>query len=271
MAQLNVSNNSSRLNKTTKNVRKEKRKLARKELPARFRIGLYATNSDINSSIRFELPSSLVSIQIDLEEHLGLDNKRMIYYGTAVYRLTPRSGINAMYYQLNRKKTHQLSRDIIFLGDTLHRDDVIEAYMNTSIMSIGYIFSILTDQKSFLGAFINLYIVTARTGISSKLFEIQESSQYFAATPNIGFLASFEILNWLTLSGAMGVFFLNTPDWSGAFHDAQVTLDFFPIKYVGISVGYQVFDVKGEYPEKNYTAYVNYNLKGPTLGLKFTF
>ena len=69
----------------------------------------------------------------------------------------------------------------------------------------------------------------------------------------------------------MGIFFLNTTDWSGTFHDAQIVLDVHPTEWLGLSIGYQVFDIKGKFPEKNYTAYVNYNLKGPTLGLKFTF
>lgn len=271
MAQINVHNDSIKDSETTKNIRIEKRKQARKNLTDRFRIGLYTTNSSINSSIRFELPSSLVSFQIDLEDHLGLDDKKMIYFGTIVYRITPKSGINALYYSLNRKSTIVLNRDIIFLGDTIHKDEVLETYMNTSIYSIGYIFSILTDQKSFLGAFINLYIATARIGISSKLFEYQNSAQYFAATPNIGFIASFKLTRWMSLSGGLGLFFLNTPDWGGTFHDAQIVLDVFPVKYVGLSIGYQVFDLKGEFVEQNYNAYLNYNINGPTFGLKFIF
>ncbi len=190
MAQSTISNNSSRLNTNKKKIRKETRKKARKDIPERFRIGLYGTYAFINSSARFEGPNSILSVNIDLEEHLGLTSQKMIYYGTFIYHITPRSGINAMYYSLNRDKDHVLDRDIIFLDDTIPKGQTASAYMNTSIVSFGYIYGIIANENSFLGAFINLYLADVKVGVNSEAFEIKKSSQYYAATPNFGIITN---------------------------------------------------------------------------------
>ena len=271
IAQSKVSSTSVRLKTNKKKIRKESRKQSRKELSDRLWIGLYGTYAFINSSARFEGPNSILSVNIDLEEHLGLTSEKMIYYGTFVYRFTPRSGINVMYYQLNRHKDHILNTDIIFLGDTIPKGKVIGAFMNTSIASIGYVFSIITDEHSFLGAFLNVYLANIKVGVSSDVFEIKKSTQYYAATPNFGIIASFKLKQWMSISGGIAFFFLSTEDWSGAFQDLQITADFFPVKWLGLSVGYQAFDIRGTFQENKYTAHVNYSLKGPAFGIKLRF
>jgi hypothetical protein len=271
MAQSTISNNSSRLNTNKKKIRKETRKKARKEMPERFRIGLYGTYAFINSSARFEGPNSILSINIDLEEHLGLVSEKMIYYGTFVYHITPRSGINAMYYSLNREKDHVLDRDIIFLDDTIPKGQVLGAFMNTSIVSLGYIFSIIADENSFLGAFVNLYFANVKVGVNSDVLNVKKSSQYYAATPNFGVLANFKLKEWMSISGGIGFFFLDTEDWKGSFQDLQITADFSPQKWLGLSIGYQSFSIQGTFPQDNYTAHLNYSLMGPAFGIKFKF
>jgi hypothetical protein len=258
IAQSKVSSTSVRLNSNKKKIRKESRKL-------------YGTDAFINSSARFEGPNSILSVNIDLEEHLGLRSEKMIYYGTFVYRFTPRSGINAMYYSLNRNTDRILKEDIIFLGDTIPKGIVVSAYMNTSIISIGYLFSIIADENSFFGAFVNVYLANIKVGISSDVFEVKRSTQYYAATPNFGLLASFKLKQWMSISGGIGFFFLDTEDWSAAFQDLQITADFFPVKWLGLSVGYQAFDIRGTFQENKYTAHLNYSIKGPAFGIKFRF
>jgi hypothetical protein len=271
IAQSKVSSTSVRLNSNKKKIRKESRKQSRKELPDRLWVGLYGTYAFINSSARFEGPNSILSVNIDLEEHLGLRSEKMIYYGTFVYRFTPRSGINAMYYSLNRNTDRILKEDIIFLGDTIPKGIVVSAYMNTSIISIGYLFSIIADENSFFGAFVNVYLANIKVGISSDVFEVKRSTQYYAATPNFGLLASFKLKQWMSISGGIGFFFLDTEDWSAAFQDLQITADFFPVKWLGLSVGYQAFDIRGTFQENKYTAHLNYSIKGPAFGIKFRF
>jgi hypothetical protein len=271
MAQTDISNDSIQLDTSKHKIRKEDRKKARNEMTDHFRIGLYGTYAYINSVARFDSPSGILSVNIDLEEHLGLTSKKMIYYGTFVYRFTPRSGINGMYYSLNRRKDHILETDMIFLGDTIPKGELVSAFMNISVISFGYMFSIITDERAFLGAFLNIYVAKIKVGVRSEPFEINKSSELFVAAPNIGIVTSFKLKKWMSISGGIGIFFLNTEDWSGSLQDLQITLDFLPVKWLGLSAGYQAFDIRGSFPQEKFTSNLTYSLHGPTFGLRFTF
>ncbi len=76
---------------------------------------------------------------------------------------------------------------------------------------------------------------------------------------------------WLVVGGGVGMFFYNTDNISGSFYDMQAVAEFYPAKWIGLSIGYRVFDVSAKFPEENFNTYVNYNLKGPSAGLRFKF
>lgn len=270
-AQNNSMTDSTEINENKKAIRKAGRKLARQEMKQHFSVGLSATYSWINSGARFEEKNSIFSAQIDLEQHLGLADQKWIYSGFIIYRMTPRSGFNGLYYQLNRRKDYILSDDVIFMEDTIDKGTEIGGYFNTKVASFGYLFSILTDPKAFLGIYVNFYLAEIKLGINAESINVKRNVTYIAATPNFGFVASFMLRKWLVVGGGVGMFFYDTKNLSGSFYDMQVVAEFYPAKWVGLSIGYRVFDVKAKFPEENYNTYINYNLKGPSAGLRFKF
>ena len=65
--------------------------------------------------------------------------------------------------------------------------------------------------------------------------------------------------------------FLNSYDLGGSFHDANIVLEFIPVKWFGISLGYYVLDVELDVPVERWRAYMNYKFNGPTAGIWFRF
>jgi hypothetical protein len=257
--------------KEIKELKKSIRKHERKNFHDHFLIGFGVTYADLNSSVRFEGPNGIASTKIDMERHLGFDAVRMIYSGSFVYRITPRSGLYALYYQLHRKKEYMLDRDIIFLRDTIHRGVLAGGFFNTNVLSIGYLLSILTEEKSFLGIYFNTYITKIRAGVYSEVLNFEKEVGVYAPMPNIGILARFDLTNWLTVSGGAGVFFINAYGLNGSFHDIHATVVLRPTKWLGLSLGYYIYDVNVGFPVEQFRAYVNYNFSGPNLGLHFKF
>ncbi|NOX48760.1 MAG: hypothetical protein GXO89_17460, partial [Chlorobi bacterium] len=196
-----------------KTERKSNRKEKRKEFNKHFLLSLAVTSADINSNVRFESPNGLFSTQIDLERHLGLTDKKALASALFIYRITPRSGLFSAYYGLGRDNTVELQNDIIFKGDTIHKGSSVRSYFNTYNFNIGYIFSILTAEKSFLGAYINLYVIDIKTGVESETFNFKKSLEYLAPLPNFGLIAQFSLKDWLSLSGSYGMFFYNSYDF----------------------------------------------------------
>ena len=265
------STDNKQLRKENKTERKTQRKDERKQFTQHFRISVVAAYADLNSTFRFEGPKGLFSTQVDFERHLGLEDRKTIFAGTVIYRITPRSGLIASYYRLYRSNGVNLENDIVFKRDTLKKGLLVEGYFNTDVFSFGYLLSILKDERSFLGAYFNLYVINIQAGIRSEVFEFDKSTGLLAPLPNFGITAAFQLEKWLSISGGVGLFFLNSQGLNGAFLDVHALVGFNPTKWLGITVGYYNFHVAVGWPVDDFRAYINYNYSGPSLGLAFRF
>jgi len=251
--------------------KKQQRRQARKDLKQHFFINIGITFAKLHSTVRFEGPEGLLSTQVGLERHLGLASQKNIYFTTFIYRITPRSGLFASYYGLNRNNAYQLQNDIIFKGDTLKKGSLIQAYFNTQVFSIGYLLSILKSENSFLGVYFNAYLINVTTGVNSEVLDFDKSVGVIAPLPNFGMLAIFSLKKWLSLSGGMGIFFLNTNGLNGTFVDMNFHMAFKPAKWLSLNIGYQVFNVTAGFPVDSFRAIIDYNFSGPSAGIAFRF
>ena len=100
MAQDTVSSDTSLVKLKKKEIKKAQRKLERKQMTQHFNIGIDVMYAFLNSSARFEGVNGIFSAQLNFED-LGFQNSKIIYSGSLIYRITPRSGIYGAYYQLN--------------------------------------------------------------------------------------------------------------------------------------------------------------------------
>ena len=95
--------------------------------------------------------------------------------------------------------------------------------------------------------------------------------------PNFGLVASFEIAPWLYFDAAMGFFGLDIKEiyFSGSIYNINAEMVFKPTDWLGLSAGYEIFDidVSDRYDiGDTYIPYsVKYHFSGPSLGLTFNF
>jgi hypothetical protein len=254
-----------------KKLRQSRRRIEKENLKTHFYITANATFASIQSQLSFEPPSKLYRIQIDLEEHLGLVSSKWFFNTNIIYRITPGSGLFGQYYGLSRSSPIVLEEDIIFPGDTIKAGTLNSAFFDTQVFSLGYLLSILKEDKAFLGAYFNVYVMKIKTGITSDVFGVDERVDFFAPWPNFGLAMAFELRPWLNLSGNIGVFFINIDDHSGAIHDLTGTISFSPRPWIGINLGVTVFDLSIEVPDQQFKTFIDYTFSGPTVGLTFRF
>lgn len=70
---------------------------------------------------------------------------------------------------------------------------------------------------------------------------------------------------------AVGFFSLNTRDFGGSLYNFDLSLTAKPIRWLGISLSYQQFNVRVYFPSDEINSTVEYNFRGPSLGLTFIF
>ncbi len=254
--------------------RKEVRKINNAEMKqsnSQLFVNLSYVFAKLNTTASFELPSGLLTAKLGLEENLGLPDVRNFITGSFIYRATLRSGIYMTYYGINREKSWQIDKDIIFLNDTIHAGSKTKAYFNTQVISTGYLFAVLKDPNTFLGAYLNIYVMMLNTGVKSDLQNRNLGVKMTAPLPNFGLVAMFRLTNWLSLDANIGFFSLHTKTFGGTIYDLNISFLFNATKWLGFNLSYQEFDINVFFPSNTINTNIDYNFRGPALGVQVKF
>ncbi len=227
--------------------------------------------AQLETKVNFGLPGGILNVTIGLEDHLGMPRNSYFFSGAFLYRITPRSGFYANYYGFNRKKTEYTKRDIYWGGDTIPAGTSMEVFFNTQVLSVGYIFSILQDPKSYLGTYFNIYVMPIKLGVRSSTFERSLDYGIVAPLPNIGLVAMFILNKWLAIHGNMGFFSIYVDALGGYINDFKVALLFKATRWLNFNLNYQKFDVHVVFPTENIDTSVDYTFQGPAVGITLVF
>lgn len=139
------------------------------------------------------------------------------------------------------------------------------------MISLGYLLSVLKKPDSFLGVYFNLYVMKMNVGISSDFRNIDWRIDAYLPFPNFGLLAAFELTPWLSFEGNIGIFALKSYLLDESLYDFSVDLTFQPFTWLGVSISYQEFDVRMAIPQDQLDVVIDYNYRGPGVGLTFSF
>lgn len=237
----------------------------------RFGIKFNYVYAFLDTEVSFDLDRGNLNSTLSLENNLGLPSNSFFFTGSFLYRITPRSGIYAQYYGINRAENSQTSSDIIFLRDTIPEGTDVKVYFNTQVISAGYMFSVLRNPDAFLGFYFNIYFMLLETGVKSEIGDRSPNVELIAPLPNFGIIATFKLNKWLYLNGEIGFFSLHTSTFGGSLHSFNLSFMARPVKWLGINLSYQEFDVRAEFLSDNIRTDVDYNFRGPSIGLSFFF
>jgi len=259
---------------TENSLTQEEKKLPNKEKKFKryVTINVQAMYAFLDTDLRFSTPSGLLSFQVNFEENLKMVERSFIISGSMILRLSEKNGIYAMYYHLNRKHNFILQDDIIVPGDTLAAGSKVSPFFNTEVYSLGYLLTLLQKEDLFIGSFINLYIMNIYTGFESNLSKFDKRYRFLAPFPNFGIITDYMLNDWMRLSGSLGIFFVNEiKGVGGKINDFYLAVTFLPAKWLGVSIGFQVFDILVYQKLDSYKMEVNYNFKGPSFNINIKF
>jgi len=243
-----------------------------KENHARFLIKYDLIFANLKTRVTVNGPQGILNLSLSLEDNLGLPSRSSFSSLAFVYRMTKRSGLYLNYYGINRSEDIVSQDDLYFLGDTIPAGSGINTYFNTQIVSVGYMLSALINPDAYLGFYANLYVISLKTGFSSKSGGKGESLILTMPLPNFGFVGSFRLTKHVMFYGSMGVFSLNTEDYGGVINNYNISLEFIPTRWFAINLSYKEFNIRVyDNIDKEIDAIVEYNFSGPAVGLTFKF
>lgn len=233
----------------------------------------------LTTSVTFELADGILNAKLGLERNLGMADRQFFFSGTVVHRFTPKSGLYVRYYGIKRSKTYSIQEDLIFLQDTIQVGALAESFFSTRVFSAGYLYTLASTPSAFFATYFNLYVLDvsaglkadASVGLKANAIEYNQEIGITAPLPEVGVIGSFELAPWMQLNGGLGFFVLNTGNFGGQLNNLYLQFELIPLKWLRPALGYEQFVVKVRFPEGGVNTVVDYNFKGPTLGINFVF
>jgi len=238
---------------------------------SRFQVHLNGIYSILETNLRFESATGILGIKINFEENLGMDKYKVMPMINARFNVKGRHNIFGIYYGLPRDAYYVTKRDIEFNNRVIEEGTEIFSYFNTNVYSLGYMYDVVTDTRSRLGVFVNFYILTVATGVSSQIEPVNENFRITAPLPNFGAQAYYKISKRFGVSGMFSMFFLSIDDYAGSIHTLGGQMDFYLTRWLEAGLGYYVFDLNLEVSKTQFTGMFDYIYQGPYLGLGFRF
>lgn len=226
----------------------------------------------LTTTVTFELVDGLLNARLGLEKNFGLADRQFFLTGSLVHRFTPRSGIYLKYYGIYRNnRTPATEKDFIFLDDTIPAGSSVELFFNTQVVSLGYLYALADTPTALFAGYLNVYLMDVSTGLKAEGLKYEENFGLLAPIPELGVIGVFKINSWLQIDSAIGFFALNTGNFDGRLNSLLFQLNFKPKKWFGITLGYEQFIVRVSFPEEAINTAIDYDFKGPSLGVNFLF
>jgi len=224
-------------------------------------------NASLETAISFQGPGGFLTAKIGLEDNLGLTKSKGFFSGELLWRWTYRSGLYFNMYSIYRRKTFSVNEEFPFLNDVVPAGTSYDLHFNTNVYSIGYMYTVVSDAKSFLGAYANIYLMNISTGIRTSGERVDGKVKFLAPLPNFGLMLNFQVLKWMKLQGRFGMFYLKIDDFTGKMNDVSISSNFSINHWLGVNLGYKIFDVSVLIFQENVKTKLEYNFRGPSLGL----
>jgi hypothetical protein len=218
---------------------------------------------------------------INLESDLDLSSQLSSGWGSIFYRINPRHTLEFTMTAIRRNGDRVVDRNIVFKDYQFSTNTDVHATFDSRLYGIGYRYSFLNDGRVETGV---------TTGISTFQYELSldgqasladgsgggttqlrhNSSNILAPIPSVGIFTSCALRQTLVLYGAMSVFMVDVGSVSGHMIDGRFMLHYFPLRHVGIGLGFAGTGVGLKYGTDTQTIGADYSYAGWLATLDLT-
>ncbi len=205
------------------------------------------------------------STNIDFDSDLDIENEN-IPEARLLWHTGPYSSIRATYLRVDYGGDTNLSRTIVFDGQTYPVTSRIVSDMELQYFSLGWNWNLvhLDEDRFKAGIILEAKGIAADMSLDAPNLGISESEQFVGGAPTPG--ASMEYTAFNTVNLFAEITGLPAGHY-GHFFDAQAGVKWIPQQNVAVTAGYRVIDVKVRYKDDR----GDLQLKGPFFGVDVRF
>lgn len=194
-------------------------------------------------------PRSFGTVMI-LERDLGLSTENTNGFLDLFYRITPHHMLTMTLTEINRTGNRVVDRSIDF-GD-LHfaQSTSIQTTFDSGLIGLGYRYSFINDRRVETGLATGVSVykydlamtgqasLTDTSGNGSVTQGRHESSQILAPIPSIGIFTGLALRRDLVFYGSATIFVFHYGGFSSDMVDCGFALHYFPVRHVGLGLGF---------------------------------
>jgi hypothetical protein len=249
----------------------------------RWRIAAGYFLPQLDTAIQVTDAEGNIGTRISFEQNLGLDANKGTAILTVDWRFFKRHRLSYAYFELNRSAISDDSSVSIIIGYNVFDVNLpIQSFFDITAMELAYSYSVLFNERAdlYLGIGISVQDIaaglkgTASSPDPGAILDTNLDTTPPLPTLNLGFNYAFNDkwifeskLGWLAVEAELG---------DDEILDGQIINAFAGVRWkafqnAGFFATYQLFDVDADFRERGAKWTVDYDYKGPLIGVDVSF
>ena len=252
----------------------------RNPLDAKFIVdlGWFFMSTDTRVRVDGETTDSM-GTDFDYDDTFGLGDFDR-FRAEALWRMSARHVLRAMYFENNRSATREMSREIHFGDETYPVGATVTAESELTVAQLSYDYAFLRRDNYELAGGIGLHIMDLGLGLKATLTAqggsvsraVDESATTTAPLPVLGLRGMWRLPHNFYLTAQVQYFYLEFDPYSGSLTDLKATVVWQATEHFGIGVGYNDFGFRFDLDDEDrFNGRLRWNYGGAFAFASFMF
>ena len=231
-------------------------------------LGVFITDRDTNA--RFDSAAD-TGTPTDFEKDLGLDSSDTVFRVDGYVRFSERHRADFSVFDLSRKSSKQIDRDIQW-GDELYSIDTqIKSDFDLAIYKAAYTYSFLQGDSGYLGATIGLYVADTRVSLAEENIGQAEVGEITAPLPVIGLRGEHKLSDRWTFRASGEFFVVEYDNIDGSLVDLYAGFDYRVMDKMSVGIGFNSVSLDVDATKSAFEGAFDWQYSGGLVFLKFNF
>lgn len=233
-----------------------------------FAIGGYLPTS--STDIRLDSTTLGAGANLNMEDSLGLDERKLTPEFLARWRFTERWRMELEYFQLDRSGTRTLNGSIQ-VGDKVYSaNEDLQSEFNIAVtrISVGYSFFKTVDKE--LGVGIGFHVAEIETRFNGSIVGA-EGADATAPLPVLSLYSQFALTDKWSVGARFDRFALEVDQYRGDITSLGLDLQYQAFRHVGFGIGFRTLDIKLEAEKDDFRGMIESRFSGPILYMNASF
>ncbi len=196
----------------------------------------------VNTTLRVDSSTLGTGTEIDLEDDFDVDDRLFAGRIDAEWRIAKRHALDFSVYDLQRKGTRVIDRDIQIGNVVFPVNTEVTNEFENLIVKLAYRYSIIHRTRWHAGASLGLHTMAWKTEWKTTAGAgQQEDFDFTAPLPVVGLFGSYALTPKLYLNAASEFFGLEYEEFDGFLNNTRLSLEHRTFEHVGFGIGLDYF------------------------------